>query len=63
MLSASRIGSLSQHKLLVLCDMMVGSVNEVKKRFVSKRKVWKLKENLTRADFENQFRNRPQEDL
>lgn len=34
---------------------MVFAVKEVVKLFVLKRKVWKLKEDATRVDFENEF--------
>ena len=44
-----------QHRLLV-CDVVVHLVKEVKKPFVPKRKVWKLKDNNTKAEFEDEFR-------
>ena len=43
-----------QHQFLI-CDIMICTVKEVKKSFVPKRKVWRLNEIKTRAEFENEF--------
>ena len=43
-----------QHQFLI-CDIMICAVKEVKKSFVPKRKVWRLNEIKTRAEFENEF--------
>lgn len=49
-----------QHQLLV-CDLEVGLVRGVKKPFVPKRKVWKLRDGASRLDFQREFRDRFQE--
>ena len=49
-----------QHQLL-LSDIMVDSVKKSRNHFLPKRKVWKLRENLHKSDFENRFKNRSEE--
>ena len=49
-----------QHHLLV-CDILVSQVKEIKKKFVEKRKVWKLKDDLTKAEFEDHFRSKSED--
>ena len=39
-----------QHQLLV-CDMVVAIVKKVRKSFVAKRKVWRLKDKAVLVDF------------
>ena len=46
-----------QHQLLI-CDLVVPMGKKKKKCFVSKRKVWKLKDNTTKEEFENLFRDK-----
>ena len=43
-----------QHQLLI-CDIMICAVKEIKKPFVPKRKVWRLNEDTTRVEFKNEF--------
>ncbi len=48
-----------QHQLLV-CDLLVRAVKEVRKPFIPKRKVWRLKEDEIRQKFVRTFRVKPQ---
>ena len=43
-----------QHQILI-CDLIVPMEKKKKKSFVPKRKVWRLKENVTRTEFEKAF--------
>lgn len=43
-----------QYQLLV-CNIMIYAIKEVVKPFAQKRKVWKLKKDPTRVDFEDEF--------
>ena len=46
-----------QHHLLV-CSLVVHIGKEAKKSFTPKRKVWKLKDNITKTEFEDLFRTK-----
>ena len=44
-----------QHHQLLICDIMICAIREVKKPFAPKIKVWRLNEDTARVKFESKF--------
>ena len=45
----------AQHHQLLICDIMICAITEVKKPFVPKIKVWRLNEDTASVRFESKF--------